>query len=950
MRSRSFVKTIFLSVLMVATAGNCFADQFLSNAPPPPPKKDGVAMILSTGDNLFYYKWFPIDSAHAMGSSFDAFTSLYNVNRIVWRGAQAQWMTDGAIFRPESEEIDDLYKMEMNLESRDHLTEVAASETKKRGLGFWGFMPLFEVGASADVTSMSGFGPYNFEDRFRAEHPEYLLSDRAGIETGGPIEFGYPEVRRDFLRRYEEKFQSGGDFSHYDGIIFYTYFENFFPRFTDQFIYSDIAAKDFKQRYGVDVYSQPFDMDKYMQLRGEYITQYLREMRQLFDRYHKKIAFYIDTTDPEVPMHWPSYRQVLGPGRIKMDWRTWIKEGLVDELALRGATSVDDVRPFIEAARGTKTRIGIVADEVPKYAQALSGDNITWHVWSPEMPENFPTQNSPVSALESTDPVARMSVLRQVRDGTLDVPVSKIVQLLNDRDQIVRRMALDAALQRRMTDAIPALERAAMDPENNFRCNVIDALGTMHGPDTVAAIGRALEAYPVAGMRIAARSAWAAMFPDDSDDLIALYHRTTSPYVRTAIVEMIVSKRAVPAIPVTPGWRPLVEEAAADSDVTLRSIGAFATAYYPDRKTAHLLLALLDDPSEVVQDAAAFSCGEVARDLDDRKLRDAIFEKLVNQEKLYDMGGNRHDQKWGYRVVAESLIFGFGPRGERQIVDVLNGSDPRLADLAWRVLFHPDDGWNFYPIDRQHGEALFAYHPGPNRMNVPTKKYELPQEVELLSQDFAQIKPDATGTAGSLWTTGGKWMGLNANVRTTIENGKQSITLGADNDGRGAHLIGTVGYDMPDGRFKNRLRGHFPRSPAEYGVADGTVELSFDVLKSDAGDSIEISLGSDTSAAQSVGVIIAKDGHVQAEVNDKSPDSSVLPLIISSKGGWQHFILRLDFATGKASLLVGSGRTAPAVEFSFDTDPHYREIKLEALGNPGAETQVSDLQLTQRIE
>ncbi len=942
MRSPSFVKSIFISILMVAAAAS-FAD-----TPSPTPKKPDVAMILSTGDNLFYYKWFPIDSSRAMGSSFDAFMSLYNVNRIIWRRAQAQWMTDGAVFRPQSEEIDDLYRMEMNLETRDHLTRVAAAETKKRGLAFWGFMPLFEVGASADVTSMSGFGPYNFEDRFRADHPEYRLSDRAGIETGGPLEFGYPEVRRDYLRRYEEKFQPGGDFSQYDGIIFYTYVENFFPRFTDQFIYSDIAARDFKRRYGVDVYSQPFDMDKYMEMRGEYITQYLREMRQLFNKYGKKIAFYIDTQDPEVPMHWPSYRQVLTPGRIKMDWRTWVKEGLVDELALRDAASINDIQPFIDATRGTKTRLGIAGGEMPQFVQNISDQDFSWHIWSPEMPPNFPVENSPVSALEGSDPVAKMSVLRQVRDGSIDVPVAQVVQLLNDRDQIVRHMAVDALVRRRVTAAIPAMESAAMDPENNFRCNVIDALGTMHGPNTVAAIGKALEAYPVAGMRIAARSAWAAMFPADSDDLIALYYRTTSPYVRTAIVEMIVSKRAVPAIKATAAFRPLVDQAAADPNDTLRSIAAFATAYYPDSKTAQLLLHLLDDPSEVVQDAAAFSCGEVARDLDDRKLREAIFQRLLEQEKLYGMDGNRHDQQWGYRVVAESLIFGFGPRGQQHVVDVLNGPDPRLADLAWRVLFHPDDGWNFYPIDRRQGEALYAYHPGPNRMNVPTQKYELPEDVELLNQNFARLEPDATGAAGSLWNTGGKWIGLNSNVRTAGENGKPSIELRTDDAGRGAQLIGTIAYDMPDGRFKNRLRGHFPRSSAEYGVADGIVELSFDVLKSNAGDSIELALGSDTSTAQSVGVIIAKDGQVQAEVNQKNPGSSVSSMTVSAKDGWQHFVLRLDFSAGKASLQEGDG--SAAAEFSFDTDPHYRAIILEALGNPNTETQVADLRLTQRIE
>jgi hypothetical protein len=154
---------------------------------------------------------------------------------------------------------------------------------------------------------------------------------------------------------------------------------------------------------------------------------------------------------------------------------------------------------------------------------------------------------------------------------------------------------------------------------------------------------------------------------------------------------------------------------------------------------------------------------------------------------------------------------------------------------------------------------------------------------------------------------------------------------------------------MPDGRFKNRLRGHFPHSPAEYGIADGIAELSFDLRKSDSSDSMEIALTSDTSAAGSVGVIIGKDGQVQAEVNNNN-SVPVSSSAISSKDGWRHFVLRLDFSAGKAKLSEGDNNGAPAAEFSFDTDPHYRSIEMKAMGNPDTKTQLSNLRLTQRIE
>jgi len=69
---------------------------------PPTAKEPCAAMIFSTGDNLSYYKWFPTDSTVGVSASFDIFKSYYNVDRIIWRGANAEWMTHDSVFGPES--------------------------------------------------------------------------------------------------------------------------------------------------------------------------------------------------------------------------------------------------------------------------------------------------------------------------------------------------------------------------------------------------------------------------------------------------------------------------------------------------------------------------------------------------------------------------------------------------------------------------------------------------------------------------------------------------------------------------------------------------------------------------------------------------------------------------------------------------------------------------------
>ena len=941
--SASFTAVALLAALVAGARG--------ADAPTTKPakKEPGTAMILSTGDNLFYYKWFPIDSPAGIGASFDIFKSHYNVDRIIWRGAQAQWMANDNVFRPEPEETHDLYVMEMDLETKDRLSHRGAEEAKKRGLAYWGYMPLFEVGAGPEAVAMMGVGPYNFEEKFRAEHPEFRLYDRAGITSGGTIEFGYPQVRKAFLDRYEKMLKDGGDFSIYDGIIFYTYVENFFPRFSDQFIFSDIASKEFKARHGVDVYTEDFDTDKYLALRGEYVTQYLREMRQLFDRYGKKLAFYIDAREPEIPMRWPSYPDILVPGRVKMDWRAWVKEGLVDEIVLRSASTKEQVQPFLDATNGSKIAVDLLTSKIPAELGFLRDRGVSRHLWSPELPSDFPPEKRPVTDLGSSDRIAVMSVLRQVRDGELDVPVEKLTALFGHPDIILRRQAVAAMLGQRMTNAIPALEKAAMDPENSFRTVVIDALGTLHGPNTVAVIGRSLEAYPVFQMRLVARTAWSMMVPERLDDLVALYRQTKSDYVRQTIIELLISKRAVPAIDAVPAMRPLVDDAAGSENPVLRAIAATATAYYPDRGSAELLLKMMDDPSETVQNSAVFAIGEVARRLDDRDLREAIFKRLTEQVSLYNEDSKRGDGEWGYRVAMEALIYGFGPRGERHVVALLNGKDLELADRAWRVLFHPNDGWNFYPIDREAGEALYAFHPRPNRMNVPRKKYTLPARHEVLEQTFADLKPDPTGQVGDVWSAGGKWTGLDAGVKFDSVDGRPAVAVGVGKSGKGSRLVGTVAYDLADKRFKNRLRGHFPAAPVAYGIGDGVVELSASVRKSDAADALEVSLRPDANAEKFVGFTVARDGRVQPHSNDGGPPATASSLTVA-RGTWQPLRLRLDFNTGRAKLFTGDGGSSAAAEFPFDTDLRYRAIVLSAVGDAGTAMQVTDLRLAQSHE
>jgi hypothetical protein len=442
------------------------------------------------------------------------------------------------------------------------------------------------------------------------------------------------------------------------------------------------------------------------------------------------------------------------------------------------------------------------------------------------------------------------------------------------------------------------------------------------------------------------------MMPDRINDLIAVYNRMTDPYVRLTITEMVIAKRAVPPIEPLPEFRPLIAESAKADHEELRSIAAFAAAYYPDAEHAQLLLKMMDDRSEIVQGSAVFSLGEVARRIEDAKLRQTIYDRLVQQLGKYGNGSKRTDREWGNRVVAESLLHGFGPKGHQYIAKVLNGDDAKLADLMWRVLFQPNDGWNYYGITLKECEELSAYHPAPPRRIVPRKTYEAPANITLISQDFERVTLDPTGKWGSLLSPGGRWSAQGSGMKIAKDdNAGNYLEFGVNKLGKSGRVVADTAWDMPDKRLRNRLRGHFPIAPPTYSLTFGVVELTADVRKTGKGDALAVALSTaGKDGVHAVGFSIARDGGVQIRGSQDDTKSNSVSTI--QPGAWQSLRLRLDFNTGKAQLLdaSSSGSPKPLAEFAFDTNKQYRAVVITAEGDPESTSHLGKILLTQSIQ
>jgi hypothetical protein len=79
-----------------------------------------------------------------------------------------------------------------------------------------------------------------------------------------------------------------------------------------------------RERHGVDILTQDFDLDAWRAVNGEFFTAFLRELRQDLRPLGVELSVGVPRGD------------VIGPpvGNWPIAWRTWAKEGLVDALVI----------------------------------------------------------------------------------------------------------------------------------------------------------------------------------------------------------------------------------------------------------------------------------------------------------------------------------------------------------------------------------------------------------------------------------------------------------------------------------------------------------------------------------------------------------------------------------------------------------------------------------------
>lgn len=174
-----------------------------------------------------------------------------------------------------------------------------------------------------------------FNSGFWRAHPEFRVRNVKGV-TGFVLSYAFPEVREFKLGVLREAVERDIDGIHLD-----------FLRHPPFFGYDEPLVKAFQAKHGQDPRALPADDSRWRQLRAEVMTCFLRDVRALLDAAGKRKGRYLRLS---ARVDWREYR-ALG-----CDIETWLKEGLLDYLALAQHTLGGyefDLTPFVAMARGT---------------------------------------------------------------------------------------------------------------------------------------------------------------------------------------------------------------------------------------------------------------------------------------------------------------------------------------------------------------------------------------------------------------------------------------------------------------------------------------------------------------------------------------------------------------------------------------------------------------------
>lgn len=246
------------------------------------------------------------------------------VDKVLFRVDDLRLLRFHELFLPESNKLYQDWVAAVRRAEKTDLFPNAARLIKAAGVEVYMWISVIDEGAEPGVF-YDDIEPFPWQCRFVHAHPEYQSCDRSTTFSGrkyhqGVLEFAYPEVRAHVL----EEIRSFSDTMPFDGVFLSFRSHSPPPEHADQFGFNKPIVDEYRRRYGKDILRQDFDLEKWRSLRGEYFTTFLRDVRAHLNMRGQKLSLGVPQGEHAGPPI----------GNMELQWRTWVKEKLVDELVV----------------------------------------------------------------------------------------------------------------------------------------------------------------------------------------------------------------------------------------------------------------------------------------------------------------------------------------------------------------------------------------------------------------------------------------------------------------------------------------------------------------------------------------------------------------------------------------------------------------------------------------
>ncbi|MCK4624835.1 MAG: family 10 glycosylhydrolase [Phycisphaerae bacterium] len=225
--------------------------------------------------------------------------------------------------------------------------KIAAKYARQFGVEIYAWMTLYDDNPAAMQNGSNDMASVLCET-----HPEWQLLSRDGGEYyQGVFCFAYPGVREHKLAmlaelaqydidgiflstRHHSRTQEFWDKSmeYIDGKMTFEELDRYADRARDNFGFNDPIVEEYKKRYEADIRTEEFDRELWNKLRGEYLTLFLSEAKQLLSSHDMPLSMMVKDENRGKSIGGHQLGWILGD--LYTDWEKWVEDGVIDELCL----------------------------------------------------------------------------------------------------------------------------------------------------------------------------------------------------------------------------------------------------------------------------------------------------------------------------------------------------------------------------------------------------------------------------------------------------------------------------------------------------------------------------------------------------------------------------------------------------------------------------------------